>query len=153
MKLRESPRLKSFDYTGSFAYSLTLVTGKRLPHFRVAETVESCLEVLQEACSRYCFQCIAYCFMPDHLHLLLVGKEEANLPTLVRHFKQISAFRFKCRTGVRLWQISYYDHVLRREEHINTVAEYIWNNPVRAGLVESALGYPFSGPRDLMGQA
>ena len=55
--------------------------------------------------------------------------------------------------GEHLWQISYYDHVLRVEEAIEPIepiALYIWNNPVRGGLVSHRIDYPHSGPADLM---
>ena len=45
----------------------------------------------------------------------------------------------------RLWQESFYDHALRKEESLRRVAGYIWDNPVRAGLVEDPLDYPWSG--------
>jgi hypothetical protein len=44
-----------------------------------------------------------------------------------------------------LWQRRFYDHALRASESIEIVAGYIWNNPVRAGLVSEADDYPFSG--------
>lgn len=44
-----------------------------------------------------------------------------------------------------LWQRSFYDHALRREETLSDVARYIWHNPVRAGLVMRARDYPWSG--------
>jgi hypothetical protein len=44
-----------------------------------------------------------------------------------------------------LWHKSYHDHVVRSEEDLLQIAEYILGNPVRAGLVESAAEYPFSG--------
>jgi len=57
---------------------------------------------------------LAYCFMPDHLHLLLEGKEEDNLIRIMKMFKQISAYRYRQTSGEPLWQKGYYDHILRR---------------------------------------
>jgi len=91
--------------------------------------------------------------MPDHVHLLIAGQEGSSLRDFARHFKQISGYKFKRERGVSLWQISYYDHVLRREEDVEQIAAYIWDNPVRAGLVEERVGHAFSGPRELMEQA
>ena len=50
----------------------------------------------------------------------------------------------------RLWQRSFYGHFLRYEENVGNVARYIWGNPVRPGIVESALAYPYCGPRETM---
>ena len=52
----------------------------------------------------------------------------------------------------QLWQRGYFDHIVRREEKLGQVAEYILNNPVRAGLVRDWAQYQFSGlPEELPG--
>jgi len=43
------------------------------------------------------------------------------------------------------WQTRYFDHALRQEESLETVASYIWENPVRAGLVAEARDRRYSG--------
>jgi putative transposase len=153
MKLRRSPRLRDFNYTGPYGYQLALVTRARLPIFTTEKAVQPCLDALSMACHRYGFDILAFCFMPDHLHLLLGGQEQSSLQDFVRYFKQIPGYRFKRRRGASLWQISYYDHVVRRGEDVGQIAAYVWDNPLRAGLVESRLDYAFSGPRELMEQA
>jgi len=45
----------------------------------------------------------------------------------------------------RLWQRSYFEHVLRREEDVAGVVAYILGNPVRAGLCASPEEYPLLG--------
>jgi len=45
----------------------------------------------------------------------------------------------------KLWQPSFYDHVLRNDEDLPAVARYILNNPVRKGLVDHYTEYVFSG--------
>ena len=153
MKLRQSPRLKEFVYSGPFAYNLTFVTRGRRPVFRAASVFEPCLEALTTASARHDFEVLAYCFMPDHVHLLLAGQDGSSLKDFARHFKQLSGYRFKRDHDASLWQISYYDHVVRREEDVKEIAAYIWDNPVRAGIVESRLEYGYAGPRELMEQA
>ncbi|HUU56658.1 MAG TPA: transposase, partial [bacterium] len=84
-------------------------------------------------------------FMPDHVHLLVEGNEEADLIKFVREFKQRTAYNYKKATGRTLWQRSFYDRILRGDEGTQAVACYIWNNPVRKGVAASALEYPFIG--------
>jgi len=56
-----------------------------------------------------------------------------------------------CRGALRgpvdgtLWQSRYYDHILRKAEDSDSIAWYIWMNPVRQGLVNKPEEYPFSG--------
>jgi putative transposase len=86
--------------------------------------------------------------MPDHLHILTSGDERISLIKFVKLFKQITGYNFKKATRRRLWQKSFYDHVVRKEENLNSIAEYIFNNPVRKGIVKDYDDYPFLGPKD-----
>jgi len=152
-RLRKSPRLKHFDYVGPFAYSLTLVTRGRTPLLGDQAVVDTVLGSLARSCCRHGFSLHAYCFMPDHLHLLVSSDHGSSLQDFVHHFKQLSGYRYKRQHGAQLWQISYYDHVLRRDEDSSAAAHYIWDNPIRAGLAQDRSEYPFLGPRSMMEQA
>lgn len=44
--------------------------------------------------------------------------------------------------GIR-WQRDFFDHRLRREESAREKEDYIWNNPVRAGLVKRKEDWPY----------
>lgn len=147
---KSSPRLATFDYTGPYAYSITLNTAARQRVFTSEAVVDDCLKALMEASSKNDFLVYAYCFMPDHVHLLVEGSEDSSLISFMKRFKQVSGHRYNQEFGRALWHRSYYDHVLRQEEDRRVVAEYIWNNPVQAGLVVSREAYAFSGPRELM---
>ena len=147
--LRKSPRLKDFDYAGQYAYSLTFVTRRRGPLFRDSGLVEVVEEALLRASEQQAFTLHAFCFMPDHAHVLVSGEDESRLPAFFRLFKQLSGYRAKQLVGQSIWQISYYDHVVRRDEDLREIMRYIWNNPVRAGLASEPADYPYSGPRPL----
>jgi putative transposase len=142
---RSSPRLPSFNYQGGYAYHLVLNTRGGFPWFEDGRLVDFCIECLAASASRYGFEVVAYCFVPDHLHLLVVGGDDAPLVRFVQHFKQATGHRHP-----GLWQRSYYDHILRSEETLEGMARYIWTNPVRAGMVENVMAYPYSGPREAM---
>ena len=66
------------------------------------------------------FTDIVHCFMPDHLHMLLGAKQESRLKDYMKAFKQRSAFSFKQEFGRILWQRSYYERVLRRDEEVGS---------------------------------
>jgi putative transposase len=107
------------------------------------------IKTLHEKAAGHGFEVLAYCFMPNHVHLLVVGLiETSRLQPFVQQFKQITGFAFKQEHGAPLWHRSYHDRVLRRDEDLPAVAAYIWGNPVRAGLVESVEEYPYSGPTE-----
>jgi len=112
--------------------------------------VDLALAALDESLTKHQFTLHAYCFMPDHAHLLVGGDTASNLRGFVHHFKTLTGFRYKKATRRSLWQISYHDHVLRRDEDLHDVAAYIWHNPVRAGIASNAESYPYSGPQPLV---
>ena len=89
---------------------------------------------------------MAYCFMPDHLHLLVEGKaEHSDCRRFIAKSKQYSGFYFSKRFGRRLWQRYSFERVLRDCEQTFVVARYVLENPVRAGLVAAIEDYPFVG--------
>jgi len=48
------------------------------------------------------------------------------------------------RTGETFWQAEFYDHWVRDEKEWRRIADYIENNPVKAGLVTRASDYRWS---------
>ena len=89
---------------------------------------------------------VTYCFLPDHLHLLVEGLSESTAClAFISRAKQLSAFHFKKAHGKRLWQRYGFERVLRDDEPTLSVARYILENPLRAGLVERVEDYPFLG--------
>ena len=139
-------RIKGFKYKGSYFYFLTICTNFRKPILTSNEIINKALDILKLASQEFHFQVYAYCFMPDHLHLLLVAKNHnVSLTDFVKSFKQKTSYHYKQRYGNKLWQPSYYDHVVRKNENLNKIAEYIFFNPVRGVLVSDYRKYPFLG--------
>jgi putative transposase len=145
---RKRNRLEHFDYTGGYAYSITICCHDNGTFFTNKNTVFTVLDSLNRISSEMDFSIIVYCFMPDHLHLLTSGDEKADLIKFIKIFKQKSGYNFKKTNGRKLWQKSFHDHVIRKEEDLKSIAGYIFNNPVRKGLVEDYEDYPFLGPKD-----
>jgi putative transposase len=92
------------------------------------------------------FAILAYCFMPDHLHLLVQGKSEnADLKRFIARAKQLSGYHYAQAFRGRLWQRYGYERALRESEPTATVVKYLLENPIRAGLVARVEDYPFLG--------
>jgi hypothetical protein len=61
------------------------------------------------------------------------------LPEIVHRFKTLTTKRYTdgvkhsgwTRFQVRLWQRNYYEHIIRDEESLNRIREYILNNPAQ----------------------
>lgn len=89
---------------------------------------------------------LAYAVMPDHLHLLVAPRDTGSVSDIMHSIKRYAAKRINetmARHGP-LWQQSFYDRVIRNEEHLRATIEYIHRNPVSAGLVSEEQQYRFS---------
>jgi len=140
-------RLRGFDYRGSFRYFVTICAYNKERVFKDdLFLVNWVTETLREKSSSFGFKVWAYCFMPGHLHILIEGKHNnSDMRKFISSFKQSVGFYYKKKTGLPLWQVSYYEHVLRREEDTTKVARYIFNNPLRKGLVDDIKKYKSLG--------
>jgi putative transposase len=139
-------RLRSFGYRGIYAYSVTCCAFNKHPRFANGEVVEEVrLQLLETAVARR-FAVPAYCFMPDHVHVLAAGlTDSSDLRQFVNLWKQRAGFAYRRALAEPLWQAGFYEHVLRRDEDHVDVVRYIVNNPVRARLVARPDDYPFWG--------
>ena len=140
------PRIKGFDYLGCYRYFLTFCTLDRRTTFQDAAAVGLVLAQFRRTTDEWSFAILAYCFMLDHVHLLIEGTSAAaDLKRVAKRLKQGSAQSWAFRRNTRLWQEGYYDRALRPGEDPKAVARYIIENPVRAGLVDHPSQYPYLG--------
>lgn len=125
-------RLKDFVYKGNYRYFITLCTFRKQNIFIESSLVSWLTDVLRRQSKSFKFKVWAYCFMPNHLHILIEGEDDnSDMKRFISSFKQYTGFHYKKKFGERLWQINFYEHILRREEDTIGVAHYIFNNPVR----------------------
>jgi REP element-mobilizing transposase RayT len=98
--------------------------------------------------------------MPDHVHLLFspLNKPDGDpfsLSEIMNGIKGASAHslnRAMGRSG-SLWQAESFDRVLRSEDSARAKAEYICDNPVRAGLVKEPDAWPWLWREWIEGEA
>src|SRR5262245_34235621 len=67
------PRLKGFEYTGFWRYFATSCTHQRKPAFLDASVVQGVVSQFLQAADEERCELLAYCLMPDHVHLLIGG--------------------------------------------------------------------------------
>jgi putative transposase len=143
---RWNARLALENYLGRRSYFVTICCDFRRPYLEEVVVAQGVVELLLECAAGNSFQLHAFCLMPDHLHMLAEGGDDrCNLLEFIRVFKLRTAFAFRKSHGRRLWEMSSYEHILRRPDSVEAVATYIWWNPVRRGLCERAENFPFSG--------
>src|ERR1700690_4042623 len=149
---RKQARLPAQSYVGVKSHFVTIWCDLRQNFLANIPTAEMVRDCLLDCARRYGFVVHAYCLMPDHLHLLVLvqgSQSSANLTKFMRIFKSRTAFAFRQCDGQRLWEMSYYDHVLRTSDSLKDVANYIWWNPVRKRLCSSPSGFRFSGSQSI----
>jgi putative transposase len=146
MHTRKPEHLKTFDYLGLHQYFLTFCTYQRRGLFVSPDRVAAVRTQIERASFEQGFAITAYCFMPDHLHMLAEGKaDDSDCRHFIARAKQYSGYHYRAAFRQPLWQRYGYERTLRSDEGAISVARYILENPVRAGLVERIDEYPFAG--------
>ena len=81
----------------------------------------------------------ALMIMPNHVHLVLQPFEGILLAKLMQKFKGASARAVNLKRGANgsIWNKDSYDRILRNEPELIQKVKYIYENPLRAGLVSS----------------
>jgi len=99
------------------------------------------------------YRLIAWCIMPNHVHVLIEMMNEP-LADIVQSWKSYTAHEANKLLGRKgaFWMPDYFDRYIRDEEHFKATVEYILQNPVKAGLnpvkaglVDAAEKWPWSG--------
>ena len=130
------------------------------PVFADSTCAEAAIAQLAETVSFFGHVLAAYVVMPTHLHALMGLTNLQQLSQVMQSFKSLTARRlrpllrsqhmevFDHNGRFVFWKQRFDDLVIWSEKQFRTKVEYIHNNPVKAGLVERAVDYPYSSARD-----
>ncbi len=84
-----------------------------------------------------------YVLMPDHVHLFICGPRDFDLSQWIRILKRVLSRVLAVETPH--WQEGFFDHLIRNSESYEEKWSYVREDPVRAGLVDSADKWPYGG--------
>ena len=108
-------------------------------------------DIVVETCIRgngHRYELHALVVMPDHVHLALSPRRDEegrnySIPEIMQEIKSVSAHRINKQTHYsgKVWQDESFDRAMRSAEDLDLKIEYMIDNPVRAGIVESATTY------------
>ena len=150
---RKQLRLRGYDYAFPGVYFVTICSAGKRPVFAstsgesivlslAGEIVRSEWIALPERFARLVLD--EFVIMPNHLHgvLAFVGHAGGASPSptlfdVIGAFKSISTIkvnRLLRRSGVALWQRSYYEHIVRTGEDLRKIQRYILENPLMWSL-------------------
>jgi len=163
---RKPTRLKEFDYSTCAVYFITICTQnrKRLlskitvgegsplpsePYVQLSDYGEIVDKWIGNISEKYQNVSVDnYVIMPDHVHVLLSvdkndgrGNPSPTVDTIVAWLKyqatkEINKVRNKA--GERIFQRSFYDHIVRNRDDYRETCKYIFNNPIERYYRERA---------------
>jgi len=159
---RRSIRLKHYDYAKEGMYFFTICTYKRQFLFGTVANGEMQLndfgQIVYDEWQktpeiRHEIQLDLLIVMPNHLHGIVIisnrnvgatggspfpaGPSKHSLSAFIAGFKSAITTRIneiRARPEARIWQRNYYEHVIRNEESLKRIREYILNNPAQWDL-------------------
>jgi putative transposase len=110
------------------------------------------LDLMGQSCRNFGVQIWSYCLMPNHIHLIAVPDDEVALTRAIGSGHEVYTKYLNFQRGWRgyLWQGRFSSFPMD-ERHLLLAARYIEMNPVRAGIVEEPVGYPWSSARAHLG--
>ena len=147
-------RLREYDYSTSGYYFITACTKKRIHYFgeiiNARMVLNKCGEIIYKQWiwlgKQYDYIALdSFVIMPDHIHGIIYIDSSVGMgrdPYLRRKTKSLSELigAFKTTSSKKIhnqgfhqfqWQQSFYDHIIRNEESLNVIREYIIENPLR----------------------
>jgi putative transposase len=146
---RKRRRLPNHDYSQNGAYYITVVARAREQLF-IDEELRSVVEdALRWLATRYGYVRLnEYAVMPNHLHAVLwiertyiTGRNSSKgttsrktLGSLIGAFKTVSTQeinRHRNTPHQKIWQLNYHERVVRSDEELNRIREYIIDNPLK----------------------
>lgn len=107
---------------------------------------EAFMGLVRRACILRPMRVLAWCLMPNHLHLVLRPMGDKDLGPWM-HWLLTSHVRYQQRryaTVGRIWQGRFKAFPIQQDNHLVTVLAYVERNPVRAALVADAALWPWS---------
>jgi REP element-mobilizing transposase RayT len=95
------------------------------------------------------YRLLAWCVMPNHVHVVLEQLQGWNLGWIVRSWKLFTTRGLNELQGSSgpIWASDYFDRYMRDEDHLQQTIGYVESNPVKAGLVLEPDEWLFSSAR------
>lgn len=144
---RKNVRLQHFDYYANGYYFITICCLDKRPllgtlHQGEIQVSLDGQHLLEEMFSlERTLRGISvydYVIMPNHFHLVVeIQRKEGETGMGVSGFVRLLKGNVTKRSGKSLWQRGYYEHVVRQDESLQEIVQYMKNNPRRWELRHS----------------
>ena len=125
-------------------YFVTFITWQRRRSFVVEAYAKLFLKTLYCYRRQEQFQLHAFALMPEHVHLLITPSPDVTLERILQLVKGGYSHAFGLEFGRgEVWQRGFTDHRIRDDDDFARHRDYIHQNPVKRGMVESANQYRY----------
>ncbi|MGA2350148.1 MAG: transposase [Terracidiphilus sp.] len=103
------------------------------------------VDVLRSCVSERKFLLHDFVIMPDHVHLLITVQEDMTIEKAMQLIKGRFSYRLKreCQYLGEVWQRGFSETRADDERRFLSYREYISQNPVKAGLADTPIQYPY----------
>ena len=103
------------------------------------------IDLVHSYAVRHDSEVLAYCLMTNHVHLVMVPKQQTSLASILKPANRLYSRYVNLIQGWcgRLWQERFYSCPMDAA-HTLIAVRYVEQNPVRAGLVSKAENYLWS---------
>ena len=143
---------RSFVCGGTFFFTLTLAEPSAT---LITDHIERLKLAYSKTKAQYPFSTLAYCCLPNHLHVLwTLPENDKNYAirwqlikrrfstALPENFHRSESKIKKREKGI--WQRRYWEHQIRDESDLIRHIDYIHINPMKHGLVQRVKDWPYS---------
>jgi putative transposase len=117
-------------------FFVTAITRQRQALFRESAAAALLTEILLQFRAQEKYLLHEFVVMPDHFHALLTPAPELSLERAVQLIQ--GGFSFRLRASWPVWEPGFLDQRIRDAADFARHQEYVWMNPVRAGLARRA---------------
>jgi putative transposase len=137
---------KTRTLSGGFCYHIINRGNGRARVFHGEADYREFVKLMAAAGERLAPRLLAYCLMPNHVHLVLWPREDGEVSRWMQWLMTAQVRRHHRRHGSdgHLWQGRFKAFPIQRDEHLLSVLRYVERNPLRAKLVARAEDWPWS---------
>ena len=114
--------------------------------FEKGEDIKYYIKIMYELKKEYNIKIIAYCIMNNHAHILIQTEDVKELSKYMQrlNIKYGKYYNKKYKRVGYVFRDRYRSEGIYNEEHLYNCINYIYENPVKAGICDVASKYPYS---------
>ena len=135
---RKNPRAKGYNYATPGYYFVTICTDEKRCIFWNQGKCNKLGKVASRAVNEIplhmpTVKIDKYVIMPNHVHMIVILEDDSvDLSVVVGQYKSyVSKKIHEIFPNMKIWQVSFHDHIIRSQTQYDKIWMYIENNPLK----------------------